>query len=77
MEESFSEYLEFYFRQENLYPMKLDDVNVTGTGRLMDDGGALLEDGALSYVTYRMPEVAEDLIGISEDAANAAKAGDK
>ncbi len=76
VEESFSSYLNYYLEQENLYPIKLNEVDVTGKTMMMDHGGLALEQEILSYVMYRIPDVAADLSGLTEAAEDAAKAGD-
>lgn len=76
IEQSFAEYMNFYCDQENLYPMKLEDVRMTEGNYMTEDGGTWLEEGALSYVKYRLPDVAEDLLEIVNEAEQAKEAGD-
>lgn len=74
--QSFTAYLGFYLEQGNLYPMEIKDVNVEGKKKMADEGGMALEQEILSYVTYRLPDVATDLAGITEAAKDASKVGD-
>ncbi len=76
VERSFASYLNFYLEQENLYTMKMKEVNVTGKQGMMDDSGKVLEQEILSYVTYRLPDIAADIIGITQVANETAKVGD-
>lgn len=76
VEQSFAEYMDFYCRQKNFYPMELEEVRMTGGNTMTEDGGKWLEEGALSYVKYRLPDVAEDLLGIVSEAEQAKTAGD-
>ena len=76
VEQSFASYLKFYTDQENFYPMKISKVEMTGNTAMADDGGDALEQEILSYMKYRLPDVAADLTGIAEAAAEATKAGD-
>lgn len=73
---SFESYLSFYMEQENLYPMKENGIEITGIVTMDDNGGKALENEILSYVKYRLPDIAANLSGISRDAEQAAKAGD-
>ena len=54
---SFDTYLDFYLEQENLYPMKRKSREVTAILNMQDHAGKPLEDGILSYVRYRLPEI--------------------
>jgi len=76
IERSFEEYLNFYLEQENFYPMKLEETEITKLVTMTEDGGKALEDGILSYVKYRLPDIAADLSGLAEDVAEASKVGD-
>jgi len=76
VEESFSSYLDFYLGQENLYPMKITDVEVCNVERMTDEAGIPLEREILSYVMYRLPDVAADLARIEASADQASEAGD-
>lgn len=76
VEQMYTEYLRFYFEQKNLYPMKPELVKMTEKTEMMTDGGSGLEDSVLSFVKYRLPEVAKNLAGIEEDAAASLEAGD-
>lgn len=73
---SFDTYLDFYLEQENLYPMKRKSREVTAILNMQDHAGKPLEDGILSYVRYRLPDIAGDLSGVSESARDASRAGD-
>lgn len=73
---SFDGYLDFYLEQENLYPMKRKSREVMAILNMQDNGGKPLEDGILSYVRYRLPDIAGNLTGISERAKEASRAGD-
>lgn len=73
--QSFSKYMDFYCGQKNLYPMTLEEVRMTDGDYMMEKGGKWLEEGVLSYVKYRLPDVAEDLLGIVEKAEQAKNAG--
>lgn len=73
---SFDGYLDFYLEQENLYPMKRKSREVTAILNMQDNGGKPLEDGILSYVRYRLPDIAGNLTGITERAKEASRAGD-
>ena len=53
---SFDMYLDFYL--ENLYPMKRKSREVTAILNMQDHAGKPLEDGILSYVRYRLPDIA-------------------
>ena len=55
---SFDTYLDFYLEQENLYPMKRKSREVTAILNMQDHAGKPLEDGILSYVRYRLPDIA-------------------
>lgn len=74
--ETFQEYINFYLEQKNLYPMQLESAEIQSLVLLTDDGAAPLEKEILSYIKYRLPDVAENISGITEGAAQAAKAGD-
>lgn len=76
IEKSFSEYLDFYCGRRNLYPMELGRITITETNMMMDDGGIWLEDGTLSYVQYRLPEIIQNVSRVVEDTEDALKAGD-
>jgi len=76
VEQSFSKYMDFYCDQENFYPMKLEEVRMVKGNSIIEKGGKWLEDGAVSYVNYRLPDVAEDLLGIVDEAEQAKNAGD-
>ncbi len=76
VEQMYTEYLKFYVEQKNLYPMKPEMVKLTEKTEMVADGGRGLEDSALSFVKYRLPEVAENLTGIADDAAASLEAGD-
>lgn len=76
VEQSFASYLGFYLDQENLYPMKMNEVEMTGKTTMTESGGRALEQEILSYVGYRLPDVAADLAGIAGMAEDAKKAGD-
>ena len=73
---SFDTYLDFYLEQENLYPMKRKSREVTAILNMQDHAGKPLEDGILSYVRYRLPDIAGDLSGVAESARDASRAGD-
>ena len=64
IEESFTSYLGFYLEQENFYPMKIKEVNVIGTETMMEEKGRALEQEILSYVKYRLPDVAKDMADV-------------
>lgn len=76
VEQSFMKYFEYYLEQENLYPMEMKDLDVTETAMMMEDGGKALEQEILSYVKYRLPDIAADIAGIMEEAVEVKKAGD-
>lgn len=76
VEESFASYLGFYLEQENLYPMKINEVNVVEKVTMAEAGGRALEQEVLSYVGYRLPDVAANLSGIGEMAGAAGTVGD-
>ena len=76
VEQSFSKYMDFYCDQENFYPMKLEEVRMVKGNSIIEKGGKWLEDGAVSYVNYQLPDVAEDLLGIVDEAEQAKNAGD-
>lgn len=76
VEQSFSKYMDFYCDQENFYPMKLEEVRMVKGNSITEEGGKWLEDGAVSYVNYRLPDVAEGLLGIVDEAEQAKNAGD-
>ncbi len=67
VEESFASYLGFYLNQENLYPMKIKEVNVADKANMMDEGGWRLEQEILSYMNYCFPEVVADLPGLAAE----------
>ncbi len=71
---SFDTYLDFYLEQENLYPMKRKSREVTAILNMQDHAGKPLEDGILSYVRYRLPDIAGDLSGVAESARDASRA---
>ena len=73
---SFEQYLGFYLEQDQFYPARLEAAEITELVKAGDAGGAFLEQEILSYIQYRLPEVAGDLAGIAKEAAEAAKAGD-
>lgn len=70
---SFDTYLDFYLEQENLYPMKRKSREVTAILNMQDHAGKPLEDGILSYVRYRLPDIAGDLSGVAESARDASR----
>lgn len=76
IEQSFEEYLQFYLEQENLYPVKNTGIVLSGLVTMQENGGKALEDEILSYMKYRLPEAAENLSGLGQEAAEAGKAGD-
>lgn len=76
VEQSFASYLGFYLDQENLYPMEMNEVKMLGKTTMTEDGGKALEQEILSYVGYRLPDVAADLAGIARVAKEAETAGD-
>ncbi len=76
VEQSFASYFEYYLEQSNLYPAKLEACTLTGQTRMAEAGGRALEQEILSYVRYRLPDVAADLAGIADMAQEAAEAGD-
>lgn len=76
IEQSFEEYLQFYLEQENLYPMKSEGAVLTGLITMQENGCEALEDEILSYMKYRLPKAAENLLGLGKEAAEARKAGD-
>ncbi len=61
IEESFVSYLDFYLKQDNLYPMKMKEVNVIGAERMTDKAGGALEQEILSYVKIRFPDVVKEM----------------
>ena len=73
---SFEQYLDFYLEQDQFYPARLEAAEITELVKAGDAGGAFLEQEILSYIQYRLPEVAGDLAGIAKEAEEAAKAGD-
>ena len=73
---SFEQYLGFYLEQDQFYPARLEAAEITELVKAGDAGGAFLEREILSYIQYRLPEVAGDLAGIAKEAEEAAKAGD-
>lgn len=73
---SFEQYLGFYLEQDQFYPARLEVAEITELVKAGDAGGAFLEQEILSYIQYRLPEVAGDLAGIAKEAEEAAKAGD-
>ena len=73
---SFEQYLGFYLEQDQFYPARLEAAEITELVKAGDAGGAFLEQEILSYIQYRLPEVAGDLAGIAKEAEEAAKAGD-
>lgn len=76
IKETFEEYLDFYLEQENFYPMKNNGVEIAGLVTMDENGGMALENEILSYVKYRLPEIAANLAAVSGKAAEAAKAED-
>lgn len=74
--QSFETYLEYYFGQENWYPMSLENAEITETATMMENGGEALEKEILAYIQYRLPDVAADLAGLLEEAEEAEKVGD-
>lgn len=78
--QSFSDYLEYYTNQDNLYPMKLLDVNVDSCEKMTDNGGKALEESILSYMKYHMPEevgnLSEETETISKDVIDALQTED-
>lgn len=72
---SFENFLDYYLEQENFYPARRKTTELIRSVKMEGNGGEALENEILSYVKYRMPEVAADLAGIAADAAEAAKAG--
>lgn len=78
--QSFSNYLEYYINQDNLYPMELVDVHVDFCEKMTDDSGKSLEEAVLSYMKYQAVEELGDWNGdtaqIAEHAANALKTED-
>lgn len=66
VEESFASYLRFYLEQENLYQMKLKEVNVKRAERMTDKNGRALEQEILSYVTYQFPDIVSGLSGVEK-----------
>ena len=56
--------------------MKRKSREVTAILNMQDHAGKPLEDGILSYVRYRLPDIAGDLSGVSESARDASRAGD-
>lgn len=66
VEESFASYLSFYLEQENLYPMRIKEVNVKGAERMTDHYGRTLEQEILSYVVYQFPDIADSLAGVEQ-----------
>lgn len=76
IKEAFESYLDFYLEQENFYPMKKSGVELEELVTMDENGGRALEDEILSYVRYRLPDIAADLAGISQNAGEAARAGD-
>lgn len=78
--QSFSDYLEYYTNQDNLYPMELADVNMDFCEKMTDNGGKALEKSIFSYMKYQMLDelgsLGEEMEQISEDAAKALKTED-
>lgn len=74
--ESFADYLDFYMIQENFYPMKREQVSLTGMTSMMEQGGLPLEEGMISYMKYLFPETAADLLGLAKEVDTASRAGD-
>ena len=72
---SFEQYLGFYLEQDQFYPARLEAAEITELVKAGDAGGAFLEQEILSYIQYRLPEVAGNLAGIAKEAEEAAKAG--
>ena len=58
---SFEQYLGFYLEQDQFYPARLEAAEITELVKAGDAGGAFLEQEILSYIQYRLPEVAGDL----------------
>ena len=56
--------------------MKRKSREVTAILNMQDHAGKPLEDGILSYVRYRLPDIAGDLSGVAESARDASRAGD-
>lgn len=74
--EVFETYLNYYLEQENWYPMKLSDTEVTEFLSMSENGGRALEEEILSYAEYCLPEIVGDLLGDSDEVLEAEKAGD-
>lgn len=74
--ESFDSYLDFYIEQKNFYPMRLEHSKVRKVIHLEDQGAKGLEEEILSYIKYRLPDVAENLAGIAQIPEETIKAGD-
>ncbi|MCI8512471.1 MAG: hypothetical protein HFE83_10840 [Lachnospiraceae bacterium] len=76
VEQSFRDFFDYYLEQENLYPMRTEEITVTETVKPEENGGQALEKEILSYMQYRLPDAAAGLAGIAEEAAQAATMGD-
>ncbi|MCI8454478.1 MAG: hypothetical protein HFE84_07680 [Lachnospiraceae bacterium] len=76
VEQSFQDFFEYYLKQENLYPMRTEEIAVLEAVKLVENGGQALEEEILSYMQYRLPGAAADLAGFTEEAAEAAAMGD-
>lgn len=78
--QSFSNYLEYYINQDNLYPMELVDVHVDFCEKMTDNSGKSLEEAVLSYMKYQAVEELGDWNGDTAQivgyAANALKTED-
>lgn len=72
---SFESYLDFYLEQENFYPMKNRKTEITTLVTMPENGGKTMEDEILSYVKYRLPDIAADAVGISKEMSEASRAG--
>ena len=76
VKQSFEAFLEFYMKQENLYPMKLIETEMLDTVHMVDHGGELLENEIAAYMRYRLPEVVTDMDVVAGAAREASRAGD-
>lgn len=76
VEETFSSYFGSCLEGGDLYPMKIRNVSVSGMDTMTDQNGEYLEQEILSYISYRLPNVAADLAGLTAAAADADRAGE-
>ena len=73
--QTFEEYLDFYLEQKNLYPMRRQKTEISRLVTMDQEGGKALENSILSYIKYRIPDIAGDIAGVTGMVSEASKAG--